>query len=310
MKVFITGGAGFIGSHLAQKYLAQGNEVMIVDNMSTGKRIVKGAKFAQVDILHQNQLKRVMKKYQPDIVCHLAATLGVKRVNEQPIKTWKTNVLGTMNVLNAARKIKSLQKILNVSTSSIYGDNDRNPKQESFPPEPHEVYSISKTAGEAYCQALFEEFDLPISTVRPFNIYGPFQDSTPYGFVIAIFIQNLLKGKPLTIFGDGNQIRDFLYVDDCVNGMIKVVDKGTDGEVYNLSGGYPIRIIDLAHKLQEMIPSTNYNIKYLPKRKNDIYQRWGSNVKMQSLGWKPTFDLERGLTNTIEYFRGKQTNGD
>jgi len=310
MKIVITGGAGFIGSHLAERYLNQGDRVMILDDMSTGKRVVKGAEFAQIDILDKASLDRAMIKYQPDIVCHLAATLGVKRVIEQPLMTWKTNVIGTLNVMNSAREIGGVKKVLNVSTSSIYGDNDRNPKLESFAPNSDEVYSISKTSAEAYCRSLFEEFGLPVVTVRPFNVYGPFQDATPYGFVICIFIRNLLEGKPLTIFGDGTQIRDFMFVDDCVNGMMKVVDSGVDGEAYNLSGQRPIEIIDLARKLQEMIPSESQTIEFAAKRPKDIYRRWGSSKKMEGLGWSPKITLDTGLAKTIEYFRIKQQRGD
>ncbi len=306
MKIVITGGAGFIGSHLALRYLQQGDQVLILDNMSTGKRVVKGVEFAQIDILDQVSLDRVMKAYQPDIICHLAATLGVKRVIEQPLMTWETNVIGTLNVMNSAREI-GVKKVLNVSTSSIYGDNDRNPKLESFAPNSDEVYSISKTSAEAYCRSLFEEFGLPVVTVRPFNVYGPFQDATPYGFVICIFIRNLLEGKPLTIFGDGTQIRDFMFVDDCVSGMMKVVDSGVDGEAYNLSGQRPIQILDLAHKLQEMIPPTKCReIDFAPKRPKDIYRRWGSSKKMEELGWSPEITLDSGLERTIEYFKSGQ----
>lgn len=304
MKVLITGGAGFIGSHLAERYINQGDEVMILDDMSTGKRIVEGVEFAQVNILDENSLNKTMHNCMPDIVYHLAATLGVKRVCEEPLKTWKTNVVGTMNVVEAACD-QGVKKILNVSTSSIYGDNADNPKRESSPPNSGEVYGISKISAEAYCRSVFEERGLPIVTVRPFNVYGPFQDSTPYGFVICIFIRSLLEGKPLTIFGDGTQMRDFLFVDDCVSGMIRAMEGGKAGESYNLSSYEPIKIIDLAKKLQEMIPSESLKIIFAEKRQGDIFRRWGSNEKMKKLGWFPKINLESGLVRTIEYFENK-----
>ncbi len=254
------------------------------------------------DYITEKKIEYVMKSHCPDIVYHLAATLGVKRTIEEPPLVLKTNVIGTYNVLNAA-VLADVKKIVNISSSSIYGNSPENPMNEDGLKLPESPYSISKLTAEKMMEAYMHDYGITTTSLRPFNVYGSRQDSTPYGFVIAIFIKKLLEDQQPEIFGDGFQTRDFCYIKDCVNAIIKAGESSrADGEVFNVCTGNDITIYDLAKTISELI-GKDIEPKYLPIREGEIKFRCGNPKKIKKvLRWKPAFTLKDGLENTLNYF--------
>jgi UDP-glucose 4-epimerase len=306
--ILITGGAGFIGSHLVEQLVLEDNYIIIVDNLSTGKfanlsRIPKDKFDIEIcDVTHKSNVEKVMKKYNPDIVYHLAATLGVKRTLERPALVMKTNVMGIYNILEASLS-NNVTKIVNISSSSVYGNTPDNPMTEGGLLTPESPYSVSKLTAETMAETYMQEYGLRTTSLRPFNVYGPKQVSTAYGFVIPIFIRRLLEGLPPEIFGDGTQTRDFCYIDDCVSAIVMAgKSSAADGKVFNVCTGSDITIYKLAKTLCEMI-GKNIDPKFLPYREDEIKFRCGNPEKINMvLGWMPRYTLEKGLMSTIDYF--------
>lgn len=313
-RVLVTGGAGFIGSHLTERLIREGNHVIVVDNLSTGKLtnlmgIQEHKSDIEIcDITKKYELEHVMKVHCPDIVYHLAATLGVKRTVERPVMVMETNIFGTYSVLRAAL-LAHVKKVVNISSSAVYGNTPENPMTEDGLMRPESPYSSSKLAAEKIMMAYMQEYGIKTTSLRLFNAYGPRQESTPYGFVISIFIRRLLEGLPPEIFGEGDQTRDFCYVEDSVSAIIKAGESSaSDGGVFNVCTGSTITIYELAKTLCDMI-GKDIEPKFLPKREGDIKFRCGNPEKiMDILGWQPTYTLKKGLQNTIKYFAGEQSN--
>lgn len=307
-RILVTGGAGFIGSHLVERLVHNGNYVVIVDNLSTGKVTnLNGIQEHELnleicDVLEKDDLEDVMKSHCPDIVYHLAAILGVKRTIERPASVMKTILLGTNNLLQAAIS-SDVKKVVNISSSSIYGNSPENPMNEDGLKLPDSPYSISKLTGEKLMETYMHDYGIATTSLRPFNVYGPRQESTPYGFVIAIFIKKLLEDQQPEIFGDGFQTRDFCYIEDCVNAIIKAGESSkADGEVFNVCTGNDITILDLSKTINEII-GKDIETKFMPVREGDIKLRCGNPKKIKKvLGWKPAFTLKEGLENTLNYF--------
>jgi UDP-glucose 4-epimerase len=307
-RILVTGGAGFIGSHLVERLVQEDNHVVIVDNLSTGKVAnLKGIQEHELnveicDIMKKDDLEDVMKRHCPEIVYHLAAVLGVKRTIERPALVMKTIVIGTYNVLQAAL-LSDVKKVVNISSSSVYGNSPENPMNEDGIKLPESPYSISKLTAEKMMEVYMHDYGITTTSLRPFNVYGPRQDSTPYGFVISIFIKKLLADQPPEIFGDGFQTRDFCYIDDCINAIINAGESSrSDGEVFNICTENDITIYNLAKTISELI-GKDIEPKFLPIREGDIKFRCGNSKKIKKvLGWKPAFTLREGLENTLNYF--------
>ena len=318
MRVLITGGAGFVGSHLAEALLQRGDEVFILDNLSTGSidNIVhlKGhPKFHYTIDTVTNEPVLAELVDRCDIVVHLAAAVGVKLIVEQPVHTIETNVHGTEVVLKHANKKKKL--VLIASTSEVYGKSTDVPFREDAdlvlgPTVKHRwAYACSKMIDEFLALAYFKERKLPVIVVRLFNTVGPRQTGQ-YGMVIPNFVRQALAGQPITVFGDGTQSRSFTYVGDVVGAMVALInDPRAVGQVFNIGNGGEITIADLAAKIKKMTDSTSkivtipYDQAYeegfedMPRRVPDI-------SKISALtGYKPTVELDEILDKVIEYFR-------
>jgi len=318
MRVLITGGAGFVGSHLAEALLQRGDEVFILDNLSTGSidNIVhlKGhPKFHYTIDTVTNEPVLAELVDRCDIVVHLAAAVGVKLIVEQPVHTIETNVHGTEVVLKHANKKKKL--VLIASTSEVYGKSTDVPFREDAdlvlgPTVKHRwAYACSKMIDEFLALAYFKERKLPVIVVRLFNTVGPRQTGQ-YGMVIPNFVRQALAGQPITVFGDGTQSRSFTYVGDVVGAMVALInDPRAVGQVFNIGNGGEITIADLAAKIKKMTGSTSkivtipYDQAYeegfedMPRRVPDI-------SKISALtGYKPTVELDEILDKVIEYFR-------
>uniref|UniRef100_UPI00404938D8 NAD-dependent epimerase/dehydratase family protein n=1 Tax=Candidatus Planktophila sp. TaxID=2175601 RepID=UPI00404938D8 len=316
MRVFITGGAGFIGSHLCDALLKEGHQVSILDNMSTGSAANIAHIKDQIEI-HQGDIRDVAlveKAMAPaDLVLHMAAALGVNTILENPIESVSTNFTGSEVVLNAATKLN--KRIIIASTSEIYGKNPKQPLSETddrvvgAPQKIRWTYSDAKALEEAIAHALFLTKQLKVTTIRLFNTVGPRQTGR-YGMVLPRFVQSALKNEPITIYGDGTQSRVFCHVADAVRAILTIAKTdSTIGEVYNIGGVGETTIQQLAEKIiastnsQSGLTFTPYSQAY-PAGFEDMQRRVPDITKAKAtLGWKPTRDLDQIITDVAEGFR-------
>ena len=318
MRVLITGGAGFVGSHLADGLLARGDEVSVLDDLSTGSihniTHLKGhARFRYtIDSVTNEPLLAEMIDHC-DVVVHLAAAVGVKLIVEAPVHTIETNVHGTEVVLKHANKKKKLVVI--ASTSEVYGKSATVPFREDAdlvlgPSDKHRwAYACSKLIDEFLALAYWKERKLPVVIVRLFNTVGPRQTGQ-YGMVIPNFVRQALSGHPITVFGDGNQSRSFTYVGDVVRAVIALIDEpGAVGQVFNIGNGEEISIGALAERIKVLTGSSS-NIVRIPYEQayeqgfEDMPRRVPDISKIRALvGYEPTVGLDEILARVIEYFR-------
>ena len=310
MRVFITGGAGFIGSHLAEHYVSAGQEVTILDNFSTGSKsniAHLDGKITTVDGDIRNiELIESLTK-DADLVLHMAAALGVNTILESPLESMSTNITGSEVVLDAAAKFN--KRIIIASTSEIYGKNPKQPLNETddrvvgAPQKIRWTYSDAKAIEEAMAFALHQEKKLPVTTVRLFNTVGPRQTGR-YGMVVPRFVQAALKNEPITIYGDGTQSRVFCHVADAVQAITTIATTdSTIGDVYNVGGTGEVTIKQLAEQVIAATGSTSaitytpYSDAY-PAGFEDIQRRVPDISKIKSsIGWAPTRDLTQIITD-------------
>jgi UDP-glucose 4-epimerase len=310
MRVFITGGAGFIGSHLADHYVNAGHTVTLIDNFSTGSKSNIAHLDGKVTTIDGDirDIELIDQLTQDsDLVLHMAAALGVNTILESPLESMSTNITGSEVVLNAATKYK--KRVIIASTSEIYGKNPKQPLNESddrvvgAPQKIRWTYSDAKAIEEAMAFTLHQEKHLPVSTVRLFNTVGPRQTGR-YGMVVPRFVQAALKNEPLTIYGDGTQSRVFCHVDDAVQAIAALAHHdATIGEVYNVGGSGEVTIKQLAEKIivltgsHSAITYTPYSDAY-PAGFEDIQRRVPDTSKIKSaLGWTPGKDLAQIITD-------------
>ena len=320
MRALITGGAGFVGSHLADLLLAQGHEVFVLDNLSTGSmdnivhlKAHPAFHYTIDTVINEPVLAELVD--QADVVFHLAAAVGVKLIVEQPVHTIETNVKGTEVVLTAANKKKKL--VLIASTSEVYGKNTAVPFSEDAdlvlgPTIKHRwAYACSKAIDEFLALAYWKERKLPVIVVRLFNTVGPRQTGQ-YGMVIPNFVRQALAGHPITVFGDGTQTRSFTYVGDVVEALTKLVQEPRAiGRVFNVGNGYEISIRDLAERVkllarsQSDIVTVSYDQAYeagfedMPRRVPDI-----SRIH-ELIGYEPKVQLDEILEKVIDHFKAR-----
>ena len=318
MRVLITGGAGFIGSHLSEALLERGDEVFILDNLSTGSihnvvHLKGNPRFHYTIDTVANEPVVAELIDRCDIVVHLAAAVGVKLIVEQPVHTIETNVHGTEVVLKHANKKKRL--VLVASTSEVYGKSTEVPFHEDADlvlgatTKHRWAYACSKMIDEFLALAYWKERKLPVIVVRLFNTVGPRQTGQ-YGMVIPNFVRQALAGQPITVFGDGTQSRSFTYVGDVVKAMVALIDEPRAiGQVFNIGNGHEITIGQLAAKVKKMTGS-NSEIVLIPYEKayeagfEDMPRRVPDISRIQALvGYQPTVELDETLTRVIEHFR-------
>jgi UDP-glucose 4-epimerase len=318
MRVLITGGAGFVGSHLSEALLERGDEVFILDNLSTGSienvvHLKGNPRFHYTIDTVSNEPVLAELIDRCDIVVHLAAAVGVKLIVEQPVHTIETNVHGTEVVLKHANKKKKL--VLIASTSEVYGKSAEVPFREDAdlvlgPTAKHRwAYACSKMIDEFLALAYWKERKLPVIVVRLFNTVGPRQTGR-YGMVIPNFVRQALAGQPITVFGDGTQSRSFTYVGDVVKAMVALIDEPRAiGQVFNIGNGKEISIRQLAEKVKQLTGSQS-EIVLVPYEKayeagfEDMPRRVPDIGRIQSLvGYAPTVELDETLTRVIEHFR-------
>lgn len=296
-KILVTGGAGFIGSHLVDALIEKGFNVIIIDNLSTGKKeyLNPQAEFYQLDIRDLKKIKPLFKEI--DYVFHVAARARVPFSIEDPQEAHTNNALGTLNVLIASRD-GGAKKVIYSSTSAVYGDQKKLPLREDMIPRPKNPYGLQKLIGEEYCRLFYELYGLPSVCLRYFNVYGPrisFEGS--YILVLGVFLQQKMKGKPLTIEGDGQQTRGFTYVSDVIRANILAGQSNKVGraEAINIGGRKNYSI----NKIAQLIGGKSIN---KPPRLGDVRHTLADTTKAKKLlAWQPTVDIEDGIAKVKEW---------
>lgn len=302
-KVIITGGAGFIGSHLAELLLSRGYYVTIIDDLSTGREgniahlIGKdNVRFIQGSILDLRLLQESFRGL--DYVFHQAALASVPRSIEDPLSTNKVNITGTLNVLLAARD-NHVKKVIYASSSSVYGDTPTLPKREDMISHPQSPYALTKLVGEYYCHIFHQIYNLPTICLRYFNVYGPRQDSdSQYSAVIPIFVTRVSQSKPPIIYGDGEQTRDFTFVKDVAQANIIGAESIASG-VFNVGRGENSTLNDLAKTITSII-GRDLQPEYQPPRPGDVKHSLADISKARAIGYEPQYTLDKGLRETIK----------
>ncbi len=300
MNILITGGYGFIGSHVAEEFCKEGHRIFIIDNLTSGnpKNIRFKHTFFNLSIEDQ-KCKKVFKSNKFDIVIHLAAQIDVATSFEDPYKDTKTNILGLTNMLQLSSQY-GVKKFVFASSAAVYGDNKNIPLKEEYHLEPLSPYGMSKASGEFYCGKWDEIYGLNVLCFRFSNVYGPRQGMLGEGGVISIFIEKTVHRKELSVFGDGSQTRDFIYVKDVSNAIYKSVINDIRG-TYNLSTNSERSINELLSTLMSLQPIKE--IVYKEKRKGDINNSCLDNSKLkQTMNWEPSYTLEEGLGKTLDWF--------
>ena len=304
MKIMVTGGAGFIGSHVVDACLAKGHGVVVVDDLSTGKRdsVDPRAELHVVDICDQEALDRVFALHQPEMVCHLAAKANVRESMAKPVLYAQVNVLGSLVVLECARQ-HGTKKIIYASTSgAVYGEPRYLPVDESHPINPLDPYGASKHHVEHYLHIYRIHYGLDFTVLRYPNVYGPRQDPYGEGGVVAIWAAQMLNGGQPIINGSGAQARDFVYVGDIARANVLALTQG-GGEILNLGSGIGTPIIDIYAQLKKSTGSACAEI-HGPAKEGEVFCTYVNAGKARAcLGWEPTVSLQDGLARTVDYFR-------
>jgi len=305
VRILVTGGAGFIGSHVADAYIAAGHDVAILDNFSTGRQanVNPAALVFRCDVRDRPELESAVASFLPDVVNHHAAQSEVPRSVADPGYDAHVNIVGGLNLLKACAD-HSVRKVIFSSTGgALYGEPDVVPAGEDHPIRPLSPYGTSKYAFEQYLAMFERTFGLAYTVLRYANIYGARQDFyAEEGRVVAIFASRMLAGRQVTIDGDGNQSRDLLHVGDVAAANLAALDGGSGG-TFHVSTGIPVTVNDLFRKLGLL---TGYRLepKLGPARKGDVYRIALDNSRAKAqLGWEPRITLEEGLSRTVDYFR-------
>ena len=306
----VTGGAGFIGSHLAEELVRRGQRVRVVDSLITGKRQnlahIPGVEFLEGDLADLAVAKRAVEGI--DFVLHQAAIPSVPRSVQDPITSNTANIDASLNVLVASRDAR-VTRVVYAGSSSAYGDAPTLPKVETMPTAPLSPYALQKLVAEQYCQMFTRLYGLETVTIRYFNVFGPRQDpSSPYSGVISLFISALCEGRRPTIYGDGGHTRDFTYVANVVDGVLRACEaKGASGEVINVATGGRISLNQLFQTIRDLVGARVDPI-YADPRPGDVRDSQADIEKARRLlGYEPAVSFDEGLKKTVEWYRATQT---
>ena len=310
-RALVTGGAGFIGSHLVEGLLKKGYVVRVLDNFATGRRenlaqVVNEIELIDGDVRNLTTVRNAAQKV--DVVFHQAALPSVERSVKNPLESNDVNIAGTLNVLIAARDA-GVQRVVYAASSAAYGNTPTLPKVETMTPDPLSPYAVAKLAGEQYMKVFTQLYDLSTISLRYFNVFGPRQDpTTQYAGVIAKFTTCALERKPFPVFGDGQQSRDFTYVENAVLANLLAAEAELDSKhspLMNIAYGERTTLNQIIDMLNELT-GQNLPAQYGPERAGDVRDSHASLERArQILGYKPTVDVLEGLRQTLEWYRGK-----
>ncbi len=305
MRIVVTGGAGFIGSHIADAYVAAGHDVTVIDDLSSGhlENVPEQARFENLDI-RSADAARVIEELRPDVLNHHAAQMNVRISVERPAFDADVNILGLLNLLEAARRAGTRKVVFASSGGTVYGEPQTFPCPESHPTHPVCPYGVSKLCGEHYLYYYSRIFGLRYVALRYANVYGPRQDPHGEAGVVAIFSQRLLAGEPCTIFGDGLQTRDYVYVGDVVRANIAALDNEHCGAL-NIGTGRETSVVDLFERIRAAVGVDGEAVHAEPKEGEVRRSCLDVDLARRVLGWKPQVPLDEGLASTVDFFRAR-----
>ena len=308
-RAIVTGGAGFIGSHVADGLLARGFDVLVVDDLSTGdeSNVPRSAELARLDVADEERLTASLAAFRPDVVCHLAAQSSVTVSVHSPDRDFASNVRGTFNVCQAA-KDRAAPVVFASTGGALYGDRAPVPTREDFPPEPLAPYGASKLAGEAYVATWARFHGVPNTILRLGNVYGPRQNAHGEAGVVAIFSDNLLAGRTPTVYGDGRQTRDYVHVSDVADAFATAAERRVDG-TFNVGRGTETSVLDLLRDLQEAA-GTSVEPRFEPLRAGELTRSALDPGAIEAeLGWRARVELRAGLRETFLWYAGRTAAG-
>ncbi|RUM88925.1 MAG: dTDP-glucose 4,6-dehydratase [Thermodesulfatator sp.] len=307
MRLLVTGGAGFMGSAFVRQAVARGYKVCVVDLLTYAgdtcrlEEVKERIAFYRTDIRDREGLEEVFRRERPQVLVHFAAESHVDRSILEPRAFLQTNVEGTLNLLELARRYP-LQRIINVSTDEVYGElGEEGRFTEDSPLRPNSPYAVSKAAQDMLGRAYFRTYGLPVITVRPCNNYGPWQYPEKF---IPVIIVRALRDEPVPLYGNGQNVREWLYVADCAEALLEVLEKGKEGETYNISSGIEKRNIEVARAVLDLLGKPHSLIKFVKDRPgHDFRYALDSRKIKKELGWKARTSFEEGLKQTVEWYQ-------
>jgi UDP-glucose 4-epimerase len=305
MRILVTGGAGFIGSNVVDAFIAAGHEVAVLDNLTTGKKenLNPRAQFIQAD-LRAKELPALIADFRPEIIDHHAAQIDVRKSVSDPLYNAEVNELGTLNLLEAAVKQKVNKIIFSSTGGAIYGEvAKRSGADENHPQEPISPYAITKRSVEMYLYAYQALHGLPYTVLRYGNVYGPRQDPLGEAGVIAIFYGKMFRGETPTIYGDGQQLRDYVYVGDVAAANLLALDKGA-GQIYNIGTGRGTSVNELFAVLKEVMGFPGQAVYAAPRTGELLRSVLNARKIRRELGWKARTGIKRGLKLTLKWYKG------
>lgn len=309
MKVLVTGGAGFIGSHIVDALVTRGHDVVIIDDMSSGRSLNtnKDAKLYEVDIRDFQAVERVFEQERPEIVDHHAAQVSVRKSMADPGYDAQINIVGSINILQLCTNYE-VQRLLFASTCAAYSEPNYLPMDEGHPTQPKSAYGMAKRTVEGYIRYYAENFGLKYKIFRYGNVYGPRQNPEGEAGVVAIFTGQLLSGVQPTIFGDGTKTRDYVYVGDIVKANLLAMDEKGDGEVYNLARGIEVSDFELFDAVRNAV-GADVEPKYADVRPGEAERvSLGCSKAKDCLGWTATMPLRDGIQSVVDHYR--KTHGE
>lgn len=304
MKIIVSGGAGFIGSHIVDRFIALGHDVAVIDNLSSGKKefVNPKARLYEVDILDKKSITDIFSKEKPDVLDHHAAQMEVRRSVSDPIFDAQVNILGLINLIEVGRKYGLRQVIFASSGGAIYGDADVLPTPESYPPKPVSPYGVSKLASEFYLEYYFSAYGIKYCALRYGNVYGPRQNPHGEAGVVAIFAQKMLSGRQPVINGDGAQSRDFVFVGDVVEANVHALNHKESLRV-NIGTGKGTTVNYMFDMLVSLTGTHFAQIHGDPKPGEQYVSVLDVSLADSKLGWSSSVSLETGFARTVDYFK-------
>lgn len=311
MKLLITGGAGFIGSEFTRQAVKRGYDTLVVDSLTYAgdmKRlgaVKEKIRFYKIDITDRKGLENVLKKERPEVVIHFAAESHVDRSILNPKAFLETNIMGTFNLLELAKDY-SIKRFINVSTDEVYGDlGETGYFTEDSPLRPNSPYSASKASQDMLGRSYWRTYKLPVITVRPSNNYGPWQYPEKF---LPVIIMKAIKEEKIPVYGDGRNVREWLYVEDCADAIFGVLERGRPGEVYNIGSGEERRNIDVVREVLRLLGKKEELIEFVKDRPgHDFRYSMKINKIINEIGWRPKTDFNEGLEKTVRWYLENQT---
>lgn len=305
MKVLVTGGAGFIGSHIVDLLISEGHEVAVIDSLVHGKmeNLNPAAQFHHMDI-RDKDVRKVFETFRPEVLIHEAAQIKVPNSIKDPIYDADVNILGTLNLLEACKDFK-VRKVIYPATAAMFSEPQYLPIDELHPLSMMSGYGVSKHVVEHYLEVYSKLYGIDYTVFRYANVYGPRQDSTGEGGVVAIFCETMIKGIIPEIFGDGTQTRDFIYVKDVAKANVVAIH-ALDNSIYNCCTGVEVSVNELYRSIAGNLSFDHEPIQKAP-REGDIYRTFMTYKKLNdAIGWAPSYNLENGVAETLDFYRKRQ----